>query len=146
MMYQRMRALLLSLLCGFSILLAGCGKEAAASLSFHLSDQDQGGTAIVPTSAAALVVTQVETVASEATQRRITIKLLPADASIFEKLTKDNSGKTLIIVLGRNVLATQKISQPVPAWAAINFALNTNLDFEGVYPQILKLSKQFMVQ
>jgi len=137
-----MRSLQFSLICGLMLLLFGCSKKPGVPLSFYLSDQDQSGAAVVPTNTAALVVTQVAMVAGESAQRRITIKLLPADASAFEKLTTDNFGKTLFAVQGTSVLAAPKITQPIPVQAGIMFPIGTNVDFEHTYRELLKLSRQ----
>jgi hypothetical protein len=123
------------------LFLFGCSKKPGGPLSFYLSDQGQSGAA-VQTNTAALVVTQLEMVASEAAQRSITIKLLPADASSFERLTTDNFGKPFFVVQGTNVLATPKITQPIPAQAGIMLPIGTNVDFEHTYRELLKLSRQ----
>ena len=81
-------------------------------------------------------------VASDAAQRKVTIKLLAADASAFEKLTADNFGKTLIMVQGSNVLAAPRISEPISAQAGIIVPIGTNVDFEHTYRELLKLSRQ----
>jgi len=137
-----MRSLQFSLICGYTLLLFGCTKDPGVPLSFYLSDQDQSSAVAVPTNTAALAVSQVEMVASDATQRKVTIKLLAADASAFEKLTTDNFGKTLIMVQGSNVLAAPRISEPISAQAGIIVPIGTNVDFEHTYRELLKLSRQ----
>jgi hypothetical protein len=137
-----MRSLPFSLTCCSLLLLFGCSKEPGVPLSFYLSDQESRGPVVVPTNAAAFVVTQVEGVGSEAAHRKVTIKLLASDASAFEKLTRDNLWKTLVVVQGTNVLATPKISDPIPARGAIVFRIGTNVNFENTYRDLLKLSEQ----
>src|SRR5258705_6580517 len=124
-----MRTLQSSLMCGFILLLFGCShKEAGVPLSFYLTDQDPNGAAAIPTNAAALTVSELEMMASEPAVRRITIKLVPSDAGVFEKLTTDNFGKTVVVVQGTNVLATPRITQPIPVRAGIMLPISTNVD------------------
>lgn len=137
-----MHALQISLICGMVLLLFGCSKEAGVPLSFYLSDQSQSGAAAVPTNTAALVVTQVESVALDAAQRKVIIKLLPADASSFKKPYTDNWGRTVVIVQGANVLATPPIQQLILAQAWITLPIATNVDFGPTYREILKLYRR----
>jgi hypothetical protein len=138
-----MRAFLFSMTACFLLLLFGCSsKEAGVPLRFNLSDQDQNGAAVIPTNAAALAVSEMQMVRAETPQRRITIKLLPTDASAFERLTTDNFGKTVVVVQGTNVVATTRISEPISAQAGIILPIRTNVDFEHTYQDLLKLSRQ----
>ena len=137
-----MRALQFSVICGFMLLLAGCSREPGVPLSFHLSDLEPSGIATVPTNTAALVVSQVDMVAPDAAERKITVKLLSADAGVFEKLTTDNFGKTLIVIQGTNVLSAARILQPIPVQAGVILPIGTNVDFEHTYRELLKLSRQ----
>jgi hypothetical protein len=124
------------------LLLSGCSKQVGVPLSFHLSDQKQGDPATLPKDKPALVVKQVEVFEHDAAQRKVSIKLLPTDSRAFEKLTADNIGKTLIFVQGSNVLMAPKNLHPIPAGTIISFSISTNLDFESVYQELLKLSKK----
>ena len=137
-----MRSLQFSLTCGFMLLLFGCSKEPGVPLSFYLSDSDQSSAVGIPTNTAALVVSEVAMVAAEPAQGRVTIKLLPADASVFEKLTTDNFGKMVVVVQGTNIIATPRITQPIPVQAGIMLPIRTNVDFELTYRNLLKLSRQ----
>lgn len=130
------------MICSSLLLLFGCSKEPGVPLSFYLSNQEQSGPIVVPTNKAALVVTEIELVAPEVAQRRVTIKLLAADASSFEKLTTDNFGKTLVIVQGTNLLAAPKIKEPILAQASVVLPIGTNVDFEHTYWELRKLSRE----
>jgi hypothetical protein len=121
--------------------LFGCGKEPGIPLSFFVGDQGRNGATAFPPKPAALVVTQAETVAIEAAQRRVLIKLLPADASSFGKLYTNNWGKSVVIVHGADVLATLKIPQLILAQAWIALPISTNVDFGKTYRELLKLSR-----
>ena len=138
-----MRALHIIVTLGLMFLCYGCtSKQAGVPLSFYLSDQEpKNGVATVPDGQAALVVGQLQFVASDAAQRKLTIKLFPADASVFEKLTTDNFGKTIVLVQGSNMLASPRVSEPIPAQAGITFPVSTNLDFQSVYRELQRLSK-----
>lgn len=137
-----MRALKIQLTFCLMLSLAGCGGKPAVPLSFYLNEQEQQkGVAIGPESKAALVVSRVEMVAPDVVKRNVTIKLLPADANAFEKLTTDNLGKTVTIVQGSNVLATPRIFEPIPAQAGVTFPIGTNIDFESAYRELVRLSK-----
>lgn len=137
-----MRILHISLICGFMLPLLGCTKQAGVPLSFHLSDQNYDSAAGIPTNAPSLVVSQLQMVAAEPAQGRVTIKLFPADAGVFEKLTTDNFGKTVVVVQGTNIVATPRITQPIPVQAGIMLPISTNVDFGRTHQELLKLSRQ----
>ena len=137
---ENIRTLQLSAIFCF-FLFYGCGRETGVPLSLYFTDQEQQDAAAIPAKTPELVLTQVAMVASDAPKRRITIKLLQADADAFEKLTTRNIGKTLIIVQGSKVLTTPKILETISARAGMTFTVSTNLDFESVDRELFKLSK-----
>jgi hypothetical protein len=122
--------------------IVGCTKQAGVPLSIHVCAEDYVVQAGIPTNAPALVVSQVLRVAGEPAQRKVTIKLSPPDAGVIEKLTTDNPGKKVVIVQGTNVLATPRITGPILARAAIVFRINTNVDFERTYRELVRLSSE----
>ena len=127
---------------GLIFLCAGCSKQAGIPLRFYLSEQEpKDSVAAIPNGQPALVVSQVQLVASDPSQRKLTIKLFPPDATAFEKLTTDNYGQTIVLVQGSKVLASPRVSEPIPARAGITFPVSTNLDFQSVYRRLQALSK-----
>lgn len=120
----------------------GCSNQAGVPLSFYLCGEDYDSQSGIPTNAPALVVSQVLMVAGEPALGRVTIKLSPPDAGVFEKLTTDNFGKTVVVVQGTNVIATPRITQPIPVQAGIMLPISTNVDFGGTYRELLRLSSQ----
>jgi len=102
----------LSIITTFSLtlLFAGCGGPKEP-VSFYLSSQKPtSGSSFVPTNPPVLVVTRLTFVAPDTDQHTISIKFFPADASVIEKLTTENFGKTVVIVQGTNVLYDYSLS------------------------------------
>jgi hypothetical protein len=120
----------------------GCRKQTGVPRSLYLCAEDYDSRSGIPTNAPALVVSQVQMVAGEPTLGKVTIKLSPPDAAVFEKLTTDNFGKTVVVVQGTNVLATPRITQPISAQAGIMIPISTNVDFGRAYQELLRLSSQ----
>lgn len=125
---------------GLILLSAGCSGPKQP-VSFYLSNQGptSGGNSI-PTNTAALVVTRLRSVYADFTGRTVSISFFQPDADVIEKLTADNIGKTMAVVQGTNVLDVGPIAAVVPPNASLMFRVNTNLDFQSVYRELLKLS------
>jgi hypothetical protein len=134
-----MRTLSIIITLNLTLLFVGCGGPKEP-VSFYLSSQKPTfdiGT--ISTNTPALVVTRLTFVASDTDQHTISIKFLPADADVIQKLTTENIGGTVVMVQGSNVISASVVSAPIPPDAGFTFPVNTNLDFESVLRALSRL-------